>query len=167
MEFDEAIKIILKHEGGYVNHPSDPGGMTNLGVTKRVYEKWVGHKVDESTMRNLTYKDVAPIYKKRYWDKSKCDQMPSGVDLCLFDSAVNSGPRRAARWLQEAVGATADGIIGPKTLAAVAAAEPSVLINDYLDIRLRFLQSLRNWKVFGRGWERRVKETRKLALDVV
>src|SRR6056300_2041872 len=110
MQFYDALAIILKHEGGYVNHPLDPGGITNLGVTKRVYEDWVGHEVDDATMRGLEPADVSPIYKKNYWDKVRCGDLPSGVNLAVFDSAVNSGTRRAAKWLQRCVGAVEDGI---------------------------------------------------------
>ena len=88
--FAEALEHVLKHEGGYVNHPSDPGGMTNLGVTKRVWEEWIGHEVDEKTMRALTPADVGPMYKAKYWDKVKGDELPSGVDYAVFDAAVNS-----------------------------------------------------------------------------
>jgi len=164
MQFDDALAIILKHEGGYVNHPLDPGGITNLGVTKRVYEDWVGHKVDDAIMRGLKPADVSPIYKKNYWNKVRCDDLPSGVDLVVFDSAVNSGTRRAAKWLQRCVGAVEDGIIGPNTLKAVNNEDPVELINKYLDTRLEFLQSLGIWHTFGKGWSRRVEETRALAI---
>lgn len=165
MLFNDALKVILQHEGGYVNHPKDPGGMTNLGVTKRVYEEWVGHTVNESVMRSLKPANVAPIYKKNYWDKVKCSKLPSGLDLCVFDSAVNSGPTRAAKWLQHTVGAKEDGVIGPKTLAAINTLDTADVINNYMDTRLKFLKSLSIWPTFGKGWGRRVEETRNLALE--
>ena len=117
----KALKVILHHEGGYVNHPEDPGGMTNLGVTKRVYEEWVGYSVSEYTMQNLTPEDVEPIYEKNYWDRCKCDDLPDGLDLCVFDFAVNAGTGRAAKYLQKLVGATVDGAIGPATMKSVNA----------------------------------------------
>ena len=157
--FAEALEHVLKHEGGYVNHPSDPGGMTNLGVTKRVWEEWVGHEVDEKTMRALTPADVAPMYKAKYWDKVKADELPSGVDYAVFDAAVNSGPGRAAKWLQACVGVELDGGIGSKTLAAVAAFEGD-LVDDYSKRRLSFLMDLPHWPTFGKGWGRRVAEVR-------
>ena len=123
--FDEALKAVLKHEGGFSNHPSDPGGMTNLGVTKAVWDAWVGHEVDEKTMRALTPEKVAMLYKAKYWDKTKCSDLPDGVDYAVFDAAVNSGPGRAAKWLQACVGVEQDGGIGPKTLAAVAKFKPA------------------------------------------
>ena len=161
--FDAALKAILHHEGGFVNHPADPGGMTNLGVTKRVWEEWVGHEVDEKTMRALTPEIVAPMYKAKYWDKIKGDDLPEGVDYTVFDAAVNSGPGRAAKWLQACVGVEPDGGIGPKTLAAVAAFEPAELVEDYAKRRLSFLMDLPHWGTFGKGWGRRVAEVQTVA----
>jgi lysozyme family protein len=164
--FDAALKAILHHEGGYVNHPADPGGMTNLGVTKRVWEEWVGHEVDEKTMRNLTPELVGPMYKVKYWDKIKGDDLPTGVDYVVFDAAVNSGPGRAAKWLQACVGVEPDGGIGPKTLAAVNAFDTNQLIEDYAKRRLSFLMDLQTWNTFGKGWGRRVAEVQKTGLDM-
>ena len=113
--FEKCLEIILHHEGGYVNHPKDPGGETNLGVTKRVYEEWGGTK----DMKDLTVEDVAPIYKKNYWDRVKGDHLPAGLDLCIFDFAVNAGPGRAAKMIQEMIGVTVDGGICPMTLQAL------------------------------------------------
>lgn len=161
--FDAALKAILHHEGGYVNHPADPGGMTNLGVTKRVWEEWVGHEVDEKAMRGLTPEMVAPLYKVKYWDKIKGDELPMGVDYCVFDAAVNSGPGRAAKWLQACVDVEPDGGIGPKTLAAVAAFDPKELVEDYAKRRLSFLMDLKTWPTFGKGWGRRVAEVQTSA----
>ena len=89
--FDKCLEMLLHHEGGFVNHPRDPGGITNLGVTKRVYEKWVGRIVSEQEMRDLTVEQVGPIYRNDYWNKCKCDDLPSGLDWSVFDWAVNSG----------------------------------------------------------------------------
>ena len=164
--FESALKAILHHEGGYVNHPKDPGGMTNLGVTKRVWEEWVGHEVDEKTMRNLTPEIVGPMYKTKYWDKIKGDDLPTGVDYVVFDASVNSGPGRAAKWLQACVGVEPDGGIGPKTLAAVNAFDANQLIEDYAKRRLSFLMDLKTWDTFGKGWSRRVAEVQKTGLDM-
>jgi lysozyme family protein len=161
--FDAALKAMLHHEGGYVNHKDDPGGMTNLGVTKRVWEEWVGHEVDEKAMRALTPEMVGPMYKAKYWDKIRGDDLPTGVDYVVFDAAVNSGPGRAAKWLQACVGVEQDGGIGPKTLAAVAAFDPKVLVEDYAKRRLSFLMDLKTWPVFGKGWGRRVAEVQTSA----
>lgn len=165
--FDEALKAVLHHEGGYVHHKDDPGGMTNLGCTKRVWEEWCGHEVDEKAMRALTPADVAPLYKAKYWDKIKGDDLPAGVDYVVFDAAINSGPGRAAKWLQSCVGVEPDGGIGPKTLAAVAAFDAKTLVDDYAKRRLSFLMDLPTWPTFGKGWGRRVEEVRKAGLKMV
>jgi lysozyme family protein len=164
--FETCLKSVLHHEGGYVNHPSDPGGMTNLGVTKRVWEEWVGHEVDEKTMRSLTPEIVGPMYKAKYWDKVKGDDLPAGVDYCVFDAAINSGPGRAAKWLQAAVGVEPDGGIGPKTLQAVNAMDADALVGAYNDRRLSFLHDLPTWDTFGKGWARRVAEVKAAGLDM-
>jgi lysozyme family protein len=161
--FDPALAAVLHHEGGFVNHPSDPGGMTNLGVTKKVWEEWVGHDVDESAMRALTPEIVGPMYKAKYWDKIKGDDLPSGVDYAVFDAAVNSGPGRAAKWLQSCVGVEPDGGIGPKTLAAVLSFDPADLVEDYAKRRLSFLMDLPHWPTFGKGWGRRVAAVQTVA----
>lgn len=161
--FPAALQALLKHEGGYVNHPSDPGGMTNLGVTKRVWEEWVGHEVDEKQMRALTPELVAPLYKKKYWDKVCGDELPTGLDLAVFDLAVNSGPGRAAKMLQKVLGVTQDGAIGPQTIAKALNVDSSKLIADYNTERLAFLQALPTWGTFGKGWGRRVAEVTEQA----
>ena len=160
---------MLAHEGGYVNHPQDPGGMTNLGVTKRVWEEWVGHEVDEKQMRALTPEAVAPLYKRKYWDAVRADDLVAGVDYVVFDVAVNSGPGRAVKFLQSAVGVTADGGFGPATLAAVKKVEedPARLIELYCAKRLEFLQSLKTFETFGKGWSRRVAEVKEKALKML
>jgi lysozyme family protein len=165
--FDSALAAILHHEGGFVNHPKDPGGMTNLGVTKRVWEEWVGHEVDEKAMRALTPEIVGPMYKSKYWDKVRGDDLPAGVDYAVFDAAINSGPGRAAKWLQTTVGAVPDGAIGNGTLAKVAAMEPSEIVEKYQATRLAFMQSLPTWDTFGKGWGRRVAEVGSAAQQMV
>ena len=162
--FDQSLKMLLKHEGGYVNHPRDPGGMTNLGVTKRVYEAWVGREVDEATMRALTPDDVAPIYRANYWDAVWGDHLPSGVDFSVFDWAVNSGPARAIKALQRIVGSVSDGIMGPKTMQAVMDMDAEKIIDLMHGERQRFYERLNTFDTFGRGWTRRNNETRQAAL---
>jgi lysozyme family protein len=161
--FETVLAAVLRHEGGYVDHPADPGGRTNLGVTQKVWEEWVGHKVDEKAMRALTPELVSPLYKRKYWDKIRGDNLPIGVDYAVFDAAVNSGPGRAAKWLQGCVGVEQDGAIGPKTLTAVAAFDPKELVEDYAKRRLSFLMDLPHWGTFGRGWSRRVAEVQTVA----
>jgi len=165
--FDQCLDMLLSHEGGYVNHPKDPGGMTNLGVTKRVYEEFLGREVDEDEMRALTVDDVAPLYRDKYWDRVKGDDLPSGVDWAVFDWAVNSGTGRAARALQTIVGASADGAIGKQTLAHVARVEPETIIRDMHAARQQFYESLSTFDTFGKGWTRRNHETLEQALEMV
>jgi len=164
--FEKSLAELLKHEGGFVNHPSDPGGATNLGVTQAVWEDWIDRTVSEENMRALTPAKVAPLYKELYWDRIKGDKLPSGVDYCVFDAAVNSGVSRAAKWLQTTVGAVADGMIGEQTLKQVLLTNPLMVIDKYSAIRLEFLKGRSTWPTFGRGWERRVEEVRATALKM-
>jgi len=159
--------MLLKHEGNFVNHPSDPGGMTNLGVTAKVWESWVGHPVDEKQMRALTAEDVAPLYKRKYWDACRANEFVSGLDYAVFDCAVNSGVGRAVKLLQGCVGVVADGGIGPATMAAVNQAVPTSLIEEFSNARLQFLKSLKTFPVFGKGWERRVNEVEAESLRML
>jgi len=165
--YDHCLEMILHHEGGYVNHPKDPGGETNLGVTKRVWEEHGGEK----DMKDLTVEDVAPIYKKSYWDRVKGDGLPAGLDLCVFDFGVNAGTGRAAKYLQNLVGATADGAIGPATLRSVDAYVQieglSATIDSYQSARQGYYESLSTFETFGRGWSRRVVETTSSAHKLV
>ena len=164
--FDKCLAMLLEHEGGYVNSKHDRGGMTNLGVTRRVYEDWMDRPVTEQEMRDLTPDDVAPIYKKNYWDRVKGDQLPSGVDWCAFDWAVNSGSGRPAKAIQRAVGATQDGAIGNQTLGLIAEKEPKFIIDYVYTVRQSFYESLDDFKHFGRGWSRRNTETLHQAMEM-
>lgn len=154
--WDEALKHILKYEGGYVHHKDDPGGMTNLGVTKRVWEEWTGKPATEADMRSLTSAMVSPLYKKRYWDAVRGDDLPSGVDLCVFDCAVNAGVGRASKFLQQAVGVNADGQIGPMTIAAVTAKPADEVIDAFCNLREAHYKSLSTFATFGKGWMNRL-----------
>ena len=160
--FDKCLEMLLHHEGGYVWHEEDPGGETNLGVTKKVYQDWGGTK----EMIDLTVEDVAPIYKKNYWDRCKCDDLGSGLDWAVFDWAVNSGTRRVSKALQKACGAERDGVIGNKTLALANGQDVKYMIEEIGVIRQSFYESLRTFKTFGRGWTRRNKETTEQALSM-
>ena len=168
--FQKSLEIVLKHEGGFVNHPSDPGGMTNLGVTAKVWEEWTGHAPDEKAMRGLTKADVAPLYQRKYWNAARCSELPSGLDLCVFDTAVNSGPGRAIKILQGCLGVTVDGAIGNNTLAAVNQFKDSALANlieDYCAARQAFLISLPTFGTFGKGWTARVQRLKDHALKML
>ena len=167
--FETCFDLMIAHEGGYVDHPKDPGGRTNLGVTQRVWEEWMGRPVTEKEMRALTPLMVKPLYKRKYWDAVRADDLVAGVDYCVFDVAVNSGPGRAIKFLQSCVDTTPDGGFGPATLAAVKEAEknPARLIELYCARRLEFLQSLRTFETFGKGWSRRVQEVKDKALKML
>jgi lysozyme family protein len=162
-----ALAAVLKHEGGYVNHPADPGGRTNLGVTQRVWEAWTNQPADEAVMRALTPELVAPLYRERYWNAVRGDELPAGVDLAVFDVAVNSGTGRAGKLLQQAIGAAVDGAIGPRTVALATAADPAATIDRICDLRLEFLRALPIWPTFGKGWSRRVEAARSEAKALI
>jgi len=165
--WEYCLGIILEHEGGYVNHPSDPGGETNMGVTKRVYEEHGGTK----DMKDLTFDDISPIYKKSYWDRVKGDQLPEGLDLCIFDFGVNAGTGRATKYLQEMIGTTPDGAIGPNTLRKldqfIGMEGIDGAITEYQHRRQKYYESLKTFETFGRGWTRRVEETTEVALRMI
>ena len=165
--FGVAFNSMIKHEGGFVNHPKDPGGMTNLGVTKKVWDDWTGGNADEQEMQSLTPDKVAPLYKKRYWDAIKGDDLPSGIDLCVFDCAVNSGVSRAVRILQRILGVKDDGVIGAVTISAVTAIPVDDLIERYTEERQDFLESLPTFSVFGKGWTTRVAQVETQAKAIV
>jgi lysozyme family protein len=156
--FENSLAMLLKHEGGFVHNPLDTGGMTNLGVTQAVWEKYVGKPCTESDMRALTPESVAPLYKQNYWDKIHGDELPSGVDHCVFDCSVHSGVMRAIDILQACVNVPTDHIIGPQTMAAITALNPIDLIDNYTQFRLSFLKLVPTWNVFGKGWKQRVLE---------
>lgn len=168
--YDAAFKAMIAHEGGYTNHPNDKGGPTNLGITQAVLASWLKRKVTAIDVRKLTLADVKPIYKANYANVVRFDDLPGGIDYLAFDFAVNSGPSRAAKYLQALVGVEQDGYIGPATIAAVNreyAKSPAGLINEYADRREAFFQSIiknnPSQKVFERGWMRRIAEARRLA----
>ena len=154
--FDECLAHVLESEGGYVNNPADPGGETNLGVTRRVWQEWVKRELHDDEMRHLTPEMVAPLYRQKYWDAIQGDLLPSGLDLCLFDSAVNVGVSRAVRFLQHSVGAVEDGALGPKTLELVNAKSPTALIADFCAQRELHYKSLPTFGTFGKGWMARL-----------
>lgn len=168
--FDAALSAVLVHEGGYVDHPKDPGGATNLGITHKTLANW--RKVvpwwdlDKSEIKNLTRDEAARIYRAKYWDLIRGDQLPAGIDYAVLDFAVNSGPARAAKALQRIVKAKVDGLIGPDTLRALDQYVVASVINQLCDDRMAFLQRLPTFGVFGRGWTSRVKGVRKLALQM-
>jgi lysozyme family protein len=169
---DFCMDKILSHEGGYVNHPKDPGGPTNLGVTLAV-AKAFGLDVDGDgdvdiiDIKNLRREDAIKVFKAKYWDLVWGDRLPSGVDLAVFDFAINSGPSRAVIFVQELVGVAPDGKMGPITFNAIVRADPRDLINKLCDKRQAFLERLSTFSTFGKGWTRRVATVRKDSLNLV
>ena len=161
--FPAALALVLKSEGNFVNHRNDPGGMTNLGVTRNVWRDWVNRDVDEAEMRSLTPELVTPLYKARYWDACHCSDLPRGVDYAVFDSAVNMGPGRAAKLLQTALGVNADSVIGRATIAAAVAADPVELLEAFSLGKEAFYQSLPTFTTFGKGWLNRVAHVQDAA----
>jgi len=165
--WQKSFESMLKSEGGYVNNPADPGGMTNLGVTKATWENWVGRASDEAEMRNLTPEKVEPLYKKKFFDAVRGDELPVGLDYLLFDFAVNAGAGRAIKTLQSAVGVTPDGGFGPMTMAAVQAIDPKELIERFSQAKEDFYRSLPTFATFGRGWLNRVADVKLKATSMI
>ena len=164
--WDKCFDLVIVNEGGYVDNPADPGGATNWGCTKAVWEQYIGHEVSKEDIRNLTKEDVKPLYKRNYWDAIHGDALPSGLDYCLFDCAINSGFGRAAKFIQEIVGVFADGAIGNNTVTAINQMNTVTMINEFSDKRQAFLETLKTFPVFGKGWTKRVTEVRIKSLEM-
>jgi len=164
--FERAFALLDEHEGGYSNHPDDPGGATMRGVTQAVYNHYLRRKGRGiHSVQHITESEVREIYRRQYWDAVRADDLPEGVAYCVFDAAVNSGPARAARWLQSLIGAQVDGVIGLETIDKAATTPAVPLIDRYCDKRLAFMRSLRHWSTFKNGWTRRVHEVRTQAKE--
>lgn len=151
MSFDRAFDVVIDHEGGLVDNPDDPGGLTKYGISQRAYP---GEDV-----RNLTLTRAKEIYLRDYWRPIRGDQLPEALGLCLFDMAVNSGVSQAVRTLQKAIDAPADGILGPGTLGKALSMPPEILVSYYQAERVLFMARLPEFPTFGRGWTRRVIST--------
>jgi lysozyme family protein len=160
----ESIRRVLASEGGYVNHPSDPGGPTNFGITIADYRRYMKPDATASDVRAMKIEEAKAIYREKYWRAMRCDEMPAGVDYCAFDYAVNSGTGRAPKVLQRVLGISVTGRMDDATLVATKKREPRAVIQAICDERLRFLQGLKTWGVFGAGWSKRVGEVRAAAL---
>lgn len=146
--FQTALAHVLKHEGGKVDHPHDPGGRTNQGITQKTYTTYrKRHRHATRDVFSMTTDERDDIYKTGYWDRIGGDELPIGVDYCAFDLAVNSGPLKAQRFLK----------LAPKNT-------PDETIHYICDERLKFLRNLKTWQHFGKGWSRRVSECRNTAL---
>lgn len=162
--FDEALRRLLMSEGGYSNHPSDPGGPTNFGITIGDYRKYIKPAATASDVRAMKIEEAKDIYRAKYWGAMRCDTLPAGLDYCLFDYAVNSGTGRVPKVLQRLLGVAVSGRMDDATVSATNAREPRALISAVCDERLRFLKGLKTWPVFGAGWSRRVGEVRAAGL---
>lgn len=159
--------MMLGSEGGFVNNPADPGGMTNLGVTKATWENFIGRQSDEKEMRGLTPYKVEPLYKNKYWNAVRGDELPSGIDYLVFDFAVNAGVGRSIKTLQSAVGTQPDGDFGPLTIAAVQLASPQDLIEKFSQAKEDFYRSLDTFDTFGKGWLNRIEAVKVKASAMV
>lgn len=170
--FNKIMDHVFHWEGGYVDHPRDPGGATNMGITIHTMRQLAldldnDGDIDRDDVRLVTKSLAKDIYKVNYWNAVDADSFPSGIDALLMDAAVNSGPRASVRWLQRALGVTADGVLGPQTRGAVRASQSlSDLIKKTVDERLKSVRKFKNYDTFGKGWENRIRSLRNLALEL-
>lgn len=170
--FSACLAHVLRYEGGYVDHVKDPGGATNKGITHKTLAQWRGispwSALPKSEVKNLGDAEISKIYRSLYWRRCRADELPKGLDLAVFDFAVNSGPSRAIRYLQSVLSVPQDGYIGPVTLGALQSrrrpSELTKIIRLICARRRGFLQRLRIFDVFGRGWMNRVRDVEKHAL---
>jgi len=162
--FKECLDLVLKAEGGWVNHPSDPGGETNLGVTKRVWEEYIGHTVE--SLKKLTKEDVAPLYELKYWRPCYGEVLPRGLDFVVFSMGVNAGPGRSVKLLQSSIGCVPDGVIGPATRGLISDSNSATLIAKFSESRREYYRSLKNFPIFGKGWLNRVDSEEAEALQM-
>jgi lysozyme family protein len=163
--YDEALRRLLAHEGGYTNHPSDPGGPTKYGITIHDYRRYVKPNATAADVRAMTVGEAKGIYRRRYWDALCCDALPAGVDYSVFDYGVNSGIGRSGKVLRRIVGLPdSTHVVTDDVLRAVARRDPKALVAAINDERLAFLRRLKTWPVFGKGWELRVAEVRSVSL---
>ena len=163
-DFKECLDLVLKSEGGWVNNPKDPGGETNLGVTKAVWEEWVGHPVE--SLKNLTKDQVAPLYEQRYWRPCYGEVLPRGLDFIVFSMGVNAGPGRSIKCLQSSIGCVPDGVIGPTTRGLILASNTATLIAKFSEARREYYRALKTFPVFGKGWLARVDREEQEALQM-
>lgn len=164
--FAEALKLVLKHEGGWSDHKDDPGGATMKGVTLATYRRYIKTTGTKEDLRKITDLQLRQVYRQHYWDAVKGDELPDGVDYAVMDYGVNSGPGRAIKDLQRVLDVAADGVIGPQTLAAARMLPADQIINALCNRRMKFLQGLKTWKTFGKGWKSRVDGVRAEALKM-
>jgi len=159
--WDKSFDLVMQSEGGYVNDPQDNGGETNFGVTKKTWAEYLGRSINDGEMKALTIETVKPFYRKMYWEKCRCDELPSGLDYAVFDFAVNAGTTQSAKLLQRSVGADADGIIGKNTLALIYATHVDDVLEAFSNQKRDFYKTIvmRNptQTKFLNGWLNRIK----------
>jgi lysozyme family protein len=165
--FDASLAFVLKYEGGYVNHPQDKGGPTNMGITHKTLSRFRGEPVTIADVKELTCAEAARIYRQNYWDEIQGDELPAGIDLGLFDFAVNAGPGRAIKLFQAVLNVTQDGLIGPRTLQAAQKGRTSFIISALCSVRIDYQRRLSSWRIFGRGWAKRVRDVERASLAMV
>lgn len=165
--FERALPLVLKHEGGFVNHPKDPGGATNKGVTIATFRRYVKADGTVADLKAISDEQVATVYYRHYWSAVNAQALPSGVDYAVFDFAVNSGPSRAVKFLQKVLGVTQDGRVGPKTIEAAKGLSANWIVEQLCDARLAWLKTLKTWPAFGKGWTNRVRDVRDDARKMV
>lgn len=163
--FDESLEMLLLHEGGYSDHPSDPGGPTKYGITIADYRKYIKANGTAADVKAMTVAEAKTIYRARYWDAQLCDDLPPGVDYAIFDYGVNSGVGRSGKVLRRILGISDSTYqVTDQVVQAARKADAEKLVDDICSERMRFLQNLKTWSVFGKGWGRRVTEVRTAAL---
>lgn len=173
--WDKAFDHVIAHEGGFTNDQRDPGnhlpdgreGCTMWGCTQKNWEAYIGKQVTQEDMKALTKEDVKPLYKRDYWDVVNGDSLPSGVDYACFDFAINAGASRSKKTLQTALGVTADGAIGPGTLAAIEAADGEELLKKFSEAKESFYRGLPTFSTYGKGWLKRVADVQAVAITMV
>jgi lysozyme family protein len=163
--YDEALRRLLAHEGGYTNHPSDPGGPTNFGITIHDYRKYIKPNATAADVRAMRVDQAKAIYRAKYWNAQRCDELPAGVDYSVFDYGVNSGIGRSGKVLRRVIGLPdTTHVVTDEVLRAVAKRDPKALVTAINDERLAFLKRLKTWPVFGKGWSTRVAGVRSVSL---
>ena len=165
--FEACLNFVLKHEGGWSDDPHDPGGATMKGVTLLAYKVYLGRLPSKEELRNIPDDHLIDLYRTRYWDNASCDDLETGVDLVVFDMAVNGGVGRSSRMLQRCVGASVDGAIGAKTIALTNGILPRDLVIRFSTERRNFYKTLETFDRFGKGWLRRTNECEAKALDMI
>ena len=165
--FETCLSLLLVHEGGYTNHPSDPGGPTNFGITIEDYRRYVKVNATAADVRRMRLDEAKIIYREKYWDAQRCDELPAGVNYAVFDYGVNSGTGRSGKVLRRTLGLPVNSsTVTDAVIAGGRVADPKILIAAICEERLRFLQALKTWPVFGTGWGRRVAEVKSTALKM-